>query len=55
MQRIASTSVCEGDENSNGSSLAELTQAFSQRVAELQQLLCLRIGGAVDRVDLQRD
>jgi len=37
-----------GDENMGGSaagSFAVLTQAFSQRVAELQQLTCLRIEG----------
>jgi hypothetical protein len=42
----ASTIDVFQDENtSNCSSFAQMTQAFSQRIAELQQLVCFRVEG----------
>ena len=41
---------CFPDENNNSgaTSFEELSQAFSQKVTDLQQLMCLRIEGALD-------
>lgn len=46
--RVGSVSTLFPDENNPrgaASSFQELSQAFSQRITELQQLMCLRIEG----------
>lgn len=46
----ASVSTIEAyqDENCNTSSFSSMTQAFSQRIAELQQLVCFRVEGVYE-------
>lgn len=44
---VSTVSVFERDENDNSSSsFSQMTQAFSQRISELQQLVCFRVEGA---------
>lgn len=46
LRASASTIDCFQDENaSSSSSFSQMTQAFSQRIAELQQLVCFRVEG----------
>jgi hypothetical protein len=43
--RASSTRFFQDENNCAASSFQELSQAFSQRITELQQLMCLRIEG----------
>lgn len=51
MQDLRASASTLGDENaSSSSSFSQMTQAFSQRIAELQQLVCFRVEDSVKHI-----